>query len=168
MDSILNVILQDRKLAFLDLLASHYSKGTIDLAGIEEEANSFVAAATDAVAIAISWTIYELGKHEKLQQRVLEEVDTIQGEEISSEDLQKLTYLEMVLKESLRLHSPAQLTPRYVEKDLQVGEHLLPEGAECLVMMDMVHKNPTIYPDPLEFDPERFSLEKSARGHPQA
>ena len=78
----------------------------------------------DTTGTALPWTILEIARHPDVQQKVLEEIDTIFGDDlerqIEEEDLKKLVYLEMVFKEALRVHSPIGLIARRIQKDFEI------------------------------------------------
>ena len=74
----------------------------------------FYAPANDAIqttSTALSWTLMELTKHEDIQCKIIAELDReLKGEPISSyEQLEKLTYLTMVIKEGLRMYPPVPI-----------------------------------------------------------
>lgn len=56
----------------------------------------------DTTAMAICWTLYELGRHPKIQEKVFEELDIIFGSDrerpVTAEDLKAMKYLERVIK----------------------------------------------------------------------
>jgi len=57
----------------------------------------------------------------------------------------------------------------YIFNHLIKGDYTLPVGHLSFVISAYaMHRNPRIYPDPLVFDPERFTLENSVGRHPYA
>jgi cytochrome P450 family 135 len=70
-------------------------------------------------------------------------------------------YIDATITETLRLRPPAIVSFRYLERDLELDDGMvLGSGTIAMAMIAAVHRRPDIYPDPLEFVPERF-LEES-------
>ena len=80
----------------------------------------------------------------------------------TAEDLAALPYTRMVLAESMRLYPPAWGLGRRALEDHPVGDYVLPRG--CIVAMTqwVTHRDPRWFPDPLRFDPERWTPEARA------
>ena len=77
---------------------------------------------------------------------------------IEESDICKLPYLEAVVKESLRLHPPAPfLLPHKALCDVEIGGFVVPKDAQILCNVWAIGRDPTIWSNPNEFMPERFS-----------
>ncbi|XP_026681931.1 cytochrome P450 4C1-like [Diaphorina citri] len=97
-----------------------------------------------------------------------EEVISILGtdktKEPSYEDLQNMRYVEMIIKESLRLYPPVPVVGRQIITDHETFEDLkLPRGAGMVVNVYTIHRDPNYYPDPNKFDPDRFLPGEAAK-----
>jgi len=68
-----------------------------------------------------------------------------------------------VLAESMRLYPPAWAMGRYARNDFQLGDYFLPAKTTVLISQFVTHRDPRYFPDPLRFDPERFTPEAKAR-----
>ena len=69
----------------------------------------------------------------------------------------------MVLAESMRLYPPAWAMGRYARNDFQLGDYFLPAKTTVLISQFVAHRDPRFFPNPLRFDPERFTAEARAR-----
>ncbi|XP_063371825.1 cytochrome P450 4C1-like [Cydia amplana] len=128
---------------------------------LREELLVFMVAGSDTSATAVSYTTVLLSRYPDVQDKVYQELQEVFGESdraVTVEDLPKLTYLEAVIKESLRLYPPVPIVVREVH-----GDTLLPSGTtlvnETTVVFNIwgTHRNPAYWgPDAEEFRPERF------------
>lgn len=79
----------------------------------------------DTVASAISFTIYTLSRHPQIQQKVFEEQQRIFGKDLTGESdisrLQKMHYLELVIRETLRLYPAVPLIARTNRKAIDIS-----------------------------------------------
>ncbi|GET43130.1 cytochrome P450 [Microseira wollei] len=80
---------------------------------------------------------------------------------LTAENLRQMTYLEMVLKEVLRLVPPVGGGFRKVVKTCEFNGYSIPEGWVALYQIAETHEDSSIYSQPEQFDPERFSPERS-------
>ncbi|XP_063544883.1 cytochrome P450 4C1-like [Cydia strobilella] len=135
-------------------------KGYSDIE-LREELLVFMVAGSDTSATAVSFTTVLLSRYPDVQDKVYQELQEVFGESeraVTAEDLPKLTYLEAVIKESLRLYPPVPVVVREVHSDT-----LLPSGTtlvdETTVLFNIwgTHRNPAYWGrDADEFRPERF------------
>ncbi|NEQ74590.1 MAG: cytochrome P450 [Okeania sp. SIO2C9] len=109
--------------------------------------------------ITISWVLYLLSQHPDITMRVCQEIDdAIESDrELVYDDINKLDYFSMVLKESMRKYSPAPYAAREIQQDMELGGYVIPAKTTILYPIYSVHKNPKYWPNPEKFDPERFS-----------
>jgi len=161
-----------KRMAFLDsLIISQRLGSEFTDQDILEEVNTFMFAGHDTTSSAIGFTCYCLGKFPHIQQKLYEELVSIYGTEpnnLTIKDLAKSEYLDMVVKESLRMFPPVSTYSRFLNEDLKLPSYVIPAGASVIVHAYTLHRNPEIYPKPDEFIPERFSKEASAERHPFA
>ncbi|RZF39058.1 hypothetical protein LSTR_LSTR006595 [Laodelphax striatellus] len=104
--------------------------------------------------------------------KVLEEIDLVFGSDLShtptSEDLQKLEYLERVLKEVMRLYPSIPYFARVLEEEVTLSNYTLPK--ECIVCIFNygLHRHPESFPNPDTFDPDNFLPERCRARSPFA
>ncbi|MEU4204643.1 cytochrome P450 [Streptomyces sp. NPDC045470] len=173
----------DRALAYLRatvdrVVAAHHSGGRADrsdLIGALVEAGERPARIRDTVmvtllaahhttGVAVSWTLHLLGSHPEAAERVAAELDRVLGDRAVPEyaDLRRLTYLDMVLKEAMRLYPPGPYGARETTGPLVLGDHELPAGTTVFYPFWAVHMNPDHWPEPEKFVPERFTPQEVA------
>ncbi|WP_148589011.1 cytochrome P450 [Streptomyces sp. WAC01526] len=161
------------------VVAAHRSDGRTDrsdLIGALVEAGQSPARIRDTVmmtllaahhttGVAVSWTLHLLGRHPEAADRVAAELDQVLGERATPDygDLRRLTYLDMVLKESMRLFPPGPYGARETTEDLVLGPYEIPAGTTVFYPFWAVHLNPEHWPEPERFDPERFTPQEVAK-----
>ncbi|CAL9781284.1 unnamed protein product [Musa acuminata subsp. burmannicoides] len=120
----------------------------------------------DTVAVLIEWVLARLVMHGEVQARAQAELDAVVGEDrdVTRTDEAGLTvahlpYLQGVIKETLRMHPPGPLLAwaRMATSDALVGGALVPAGTTAMVNMWAIARDPAVWPDPLRFDPGRFT-----------
>uniref|UniRef100_A0A8D8PE48 Cytochrome P450 9e2 n=1 Tax=Culex pipiens TaxID=7175 RepID=A0A8D8PE48_CULPI len=126
----------------------------------------FFLAGFDTVSTALIFLAYELALNTDVQEKLRKEVEetnrTLNGGSLTYDSLHKMTYLDMVLSESLRMWPPAPAVDRYCVKDyvLDDGKGLkftIEKGAGIWLPIHGIHHDPRFYKNPKKFDPERFN-----------
>jgi cytochrome P450 len=114
-------------------------------------------------AASLCWIHYLLATHTGARDRVLAEVAEVLGErEPSAEDVDRLVYVERVVNESLRLHSPIHSISRVALEDETLGGFAIPAGTMLYVSLYATHRLPEYWPEPDVFDPDRFDEKQTA------
>ncbi|ACO33019.1 MULTISPECIES: cytochrome P450 [Acidobacterium] len=130
---------------------------------VRDEILTIFLAGYETVATALTWTWYLLAQNPEAEARMHEEIDTVlQGRTPTLEDLPQLKYVEMVFAESMRLYPPAWAMGRQATADVELGPYRLPAGSYVFFSQYIIQRNPEYWPDPLEFRPERFSVDQKA------
>lgn len=123
----------------------------------------FILAGHDTTATALTYALWALGHHPDIQDRVAAEAAAIGDRELTPEDVPRLGYTIQVLHEALRLCPPAAGVGRMALRDIAVGGYRVEAGTLLAVGIYALHRDPAIWPDPLVFDPDRFSPENSKK-----
>ncbi|KAM9280641.1 cytochrome P450 4B1-like [Cariama cristata] len=162
-----------RHLDFLDILLCAKDENGAGLSDedLRAEVDTFMFEGHDTTASGISWLLYCLASHPEHQARCREEIQGILGhrETLQWEDLGKMTYSTMCIKESLRLYPPVPGVSRQLSKPITFPDgRTLPEGSIAAISIYLIHRNPAVWKDPLVFDPLRFSPENVTGRHSHA
>lgn len=118
-------------------------------------------AGSDTSATTLTWIMTELIRNPAVIAKAQAEVrETFKGKTtLTEDDLAKadLSYLKLVIKESLRLHTPSPLlAPRQCRETCQVMGYDIPKGTSVFVNIWAICRDPKYWEDPEEFRPERF------------
>lgn len=153
-----------KKLALLDLLLQvKAGDAPLSDSDIREEVDTFMFGGHDTTTSGSSFVLYNLAKHPEEQQNVYEEILEIFGDDrnrkISFQDLNKLNYLDLVIKESLRLFPPVPYFARILSEDFSAGGYTFPKDTNIVVSPYLMGRDSDNFSDPLKFDPLRFGAE---------
>ena len=132
---------------------------------IHDECTTVLLAGHETTANALSFAVWLLAQHPQIQQRLHEESASVLGDRTpAAEDYPRLRYAEMVFAEAMRIYPPVWVTARTCALPYEIAGYAIQPGAILLAPQFCVHRDPRFYPDPLTFDPERFSeASKAAR-----
>ena len=119
----------------------------------------FMLAGHDTTATALTYSLWILGHHLDIQARVAAEAAAIGDRDLTPDDVPRLGYTLQVLHESLRLCPPAAGVGRLATRDIAVDGYRVEAGSLIAVGIYGLHHDPAIWPDPMSFDPDRFSPE---------
>ncbi|GAV91349.1 p450 domain-containing protein [Cephalotus follicularis] len=118
-----------------------------------------VVGGTDTIATTVEWVMAKLMQHPKVMEKVHEELTEVVGLSNFVEEfhLPKLHNLNAAVKETLRLHPVLTLlVPRCSGISCSVGGYTIPKGTIVYLNVQALHKDPDLWGNPLEFQPERF------------
>lgn len=107
---------------------------------------------------ALTWTIFLLHQHPCILSDLLDELDgTLHGGAPSFEQLQRLSLLDGVIKESLRLLPPTPTSMRIAASACELGGYALPKGSTIFYSPFITHRLPELYEEPDCFKPQRWA-----------
>lgn len=120
----------------------------------------FAIAGFESSSEAIAWAIYEISGKPEVEQKIREELADVLGDKADLEfsDVKKLHYLNLVWKETLRMHPAAGLLLRRAEKDtvLPGSGIFIPKGLQVGALIAGAQRNPRYISRADEFVPERW------------
>lgn len=149
-----------KRLSFLDLLMNETSMSDAD---IREEVDTFMFEGHDTTTSGIFFSLMALAMHQDIQKRLYEEIGSVLETEeerhgpLTNGTLQRMKYLDMVIKEVLRVYPSVPIIGRELLEDVEIDGCQVPRGTAIVVILYNVHRNAEVFPDPERFDPERFS-----------
>ncbi|XP_057847449.2 cytochrome P450 CYP82D47 [Cryptomeria japonica] len=148
---------------FIDLLISAVDNNEILSDNndnvVKATALSVITAGTDSSSVTIEWALAALLQHQDVLGKAQEELDNFVGRDrlVEESDLPKLSYLQAIVKETLRLYPAAPLlVPHEAAEACTIGGFDVPAGTRLLVNAWAIHRDADVWSHPAEFDPERF------------
>jgi len=120
----------------------------------------------------MNFTCFLIASNPDVQAKVHAELDRVFGNDsarpCSKQDLDELEYLECVIKESLRLLPSVPFIAREVQQDFTYRNYQLLKGTTAVIFIYFIHRDPEQFPNPDQFDPDRFLPENSQNRLPYA
>lgn len=129
---------------------------------VREITDSFIfllTASHDTLASALTSALYYLAAHPEWASRLRAEIDAAGLERSSDAATADLPLQDMFFKEVLRLNGPAPVIWRRAVKSFEIEGRSIPAGTMTGANLMMTHRLPELWPDPLRFDPYRFTPE---------
>ncbi|KAH7661965.1 Cytochrome P450 E-class group I protein [Dioscorea alata] len=118
-----------------------------------------VVGGTETTSNTIEWAMAEMMKKPEIMRRAQEELDQVVGKDsvVEESHILKLPFLGAVIKEVLRLHPTLPLlVPHCPSSPSTVAGFSIPQGSRVFINVWAIHRDPSIWENPLEFNPERF------------
>lgn len=102
-----------------------------------------------------------LGIYHEVQHKVMSEINEFCNNQtsldFSLDFLHKFTYLEAVIKETMRLFPEGPFLAREASEDVDINGYLIPKGTKILISIFGMHRDEKYWGnDAHEFKPERF------------
>ncbi|CAO1368310.1 unnamed protein product [Diamesa serratosioi] len=156
-----------RKIALLDLLLQSSVDGVpLTNNDIREEIDTFMFEGHDTTTSGISFAFYNIAKYPEVQQKVFEEIVMIFGNDVKKQasisDLNDLKYLDLVIKETLRLYPSVGMFGRKALEEVEINGKIIPKDSNIILGAYFMGRDPNIWENPEQFIPERFDVEMSA------
>lgn len=140
------------------LLAAYEThEANLDRARLRDELVTFLVAGHETTALTLTWTLWLLGNHPGIQQRLAEQLDARLGDEPPALGaLEDVELLEPVIDEAMRLLPAVWAFGRQAVEDVDVAGRTLPEGTQVMISQWVVHRDPALWDDAATFDPQRW------------
>jgi len=147
--------LDTSKLSILHFLLA--SREVVSAQQLRDDLMTLLIAGHETTAAVLTWTFYELSKRPDIVAAMQEEIDRVIGEEpVTSSSLLQLDLCTRVIAESMRLYPQPPVLIRRALESVRVGEYVVPEGTDIFLSVWNLHRSPSLWKNPLLFDPDRF------------
>ncbi|KAF7836090.1 cytochrome P450 71D8-like [Senna tora] len=116
-------------------------------------------AGTDTSATVIEWAMSELMRNPRVREKAQAEIrEVFKGKKtIHETDMEQLSYLKLVIKETMRLHIPVPLLlPRECREGCNIGGYFIPKKTKVIINVWALARDPNLWYDAESFIPERF------------
>ncbi|EDW74134.1 uncharacterized protein Dwil_GK21537 [Drosophila willistoni] len=128
---------------------------------IAAQAFGFIVAGLNPLNATLSFCLYELAQQTELQERTRAEIAAVlkrHNGQLTADGLKELQFTKQVVQETLRLHSPYPFVVRRCTKEFEVDNSVfvIARGNNIIIPTVAIHRDPSIYEEPLRFDPSRF------------
>jgi cytochrome P450 len=124
---------------------------------LRDEMMTLFLAGHETTAIALSWACYLVSQNPHIEANLAEELGTVLGDRVPTpEDLPRLRYTEMVLKETLRLYPAVWGIGRRAIAECELGGYRLPAGSNVFILQWRTQRDARFFLDPERFEPERW------------
>lgn len=163
---------------FVDILLSlmhqtmdqYEQKHVIDRTNIKAIILDMIGGAIDTSVATIEWVMSELLRHPRVMKTLQDELNNVVGinRKVEESDLAKLPYLNIVVKETLRLYPVGPLlVPRESQEDITINGYYIKKKSRILINAWAIGRDPEVWSDNAEmFYPERFVNNNiDIRGH---
>ncbi|KAF3440442.1 hypothetical protein FNV43_RR18726 [Rhamnella rubrinervis] len=143
----------------LSFMGSQESEYRIERSNIKAIILDMLSASIDSASTTVDWALAELIKNPNIMEKVQKELETKVGIErmVEESDLESLDYLNMVVKETLRLHPAGPLLiPHASMGDCIINDFHIPKNAHIIINAWAIGRDPHAWTEPEKFIPERF------------
>ncbi|XP_043064312.1 uncharacterized protein LOC108087605 [Drosophila ficusphila] len=165
---------KEKRNDFMDSLIDMYQKeqsgNTEDGMSFNEilaQAFIFFVAGFETSSTTMGFALYELAQNQEVQDKVREEIASVlakHNNEFTYEGIKEMKYLEQVVMETLRKYPVLAHLTRITDSDFSPEDpkYFIAKGTVVVIPALGIHYDPDIYPDPEQFNPERFTEEAIA------
>lgn len=148
----------DQQNHIIDTLIRSHHEGRLSRSEVMNNALAILLAGYDTSSTALTYLFWVLAKHTDVQDKLRSDLI---AHGIESQ------YMDQVIYESLRRYPTVRtFLTRVASENVQYDNLMIPRGTIVLYNSWLLHFDPEIWPDPMRFDPDRFSPGKTR--HPCA
>lgn len=175
MDAILDAVVEEHRLKqtgsgeyggedIVDVLLRMQRNGELEFPITNHNIKAIIfdmfSAGTETSSTLTDWTMAELIRNPEVLSKAQTEIRQACNETIGEKELQRLKYLKLVIKETLRLHPPIPLLPRACRDECTINGYSIPLKSKVAVNIWSLGRDPECWDEPEAFRPERFEESK--------
>jgi len=128
---------------------------------IIDELQLLMFAGHDTTVTSLTNLMFHLSQHPDVYTKVAREQEALGGAPMDAATVKRMTYLEQVINESMRVIPPIGGAFRQMTQDTEYGGFTIPKGWSVSVSPGGSHGDPSVWTDPETFDPERWGPERA-------
>ncbi|KAL5705005.1 hypothetical protein ACHQM5_023357 [Ranunculus cassubicifolius] len=120
---------------------------------------SMILGANDTTTASLTWALSLLLNHRHILKKAQDEIETNVGKDrqVEESDIEKLVYLQAIIKETMRLYPAVPMSAQHEAiEDCTVAGYYVPAGTRLLTNLSKIQRDPHIWSNHNEFQPERF------------
>ena len=164
-DRLLDSIITDRRALTSDpdsdslvdaLIHAEHNGQHLDDAEIRDQIVTLIGAGYDTTSAVLSWTVARAALHDSAWLALRNEATEHLDAAATTANLKLVPYASATIDEALRLHPAGPFSPREVVRDVTIGEYTIRKGSVIAYSPHLMGRDPRIWPNALEFQPERF------------
>lgn len=168
MDLLINLLNNEKSNSIQDS-----QKDGLSMNQITAQCFLFFVAGFDTSSTNLTYAIFELAQNQTIQDKLRQHIRDIlkkHNGELTYEALNEMTYLHQCIDEALRKWPPISAVRRKVTQAYKLPDTnvILPKDTLIMIPIYAMHRDARTFPNPEEFDPERFTEEEIAKRHPMA
>uniref|UniRef100_A0AAQ5ZFB1 unspecific monooxygenase n=1 Tax=Amphiprion ocellaris TaxID=80972 RepID=A0AAQ5ZFB1_AMPOC len=133
---------------------------------IISQATMFMFAGYETSASTLTFLAYNLARNPEVMKHLQKEIDSTFPNKY--EALMQMEYLDSVVNESLRVYPPVARTERVTKETVKINGITIPKDMAVLIPIYALHRDPELWPEPEEFNPDRFSKKNKQNINPYA
>ncbi|KAJ8251124.1 hypothetical protein GJAV_G00217540 [Gymnothorax javanicus] len=137
---------------------------------ILSQAVTFIFAGYETSSSSLSFLAYSLATNPDVMQKLQDEIDEVFPNKapMKYDALMQMEYLDMVINESLRMYPIGLRVERICKKTVEISGITIPKGTCIAIPAFVLQHDPTLWPEPEKFKPERFSKDNKGSIDPYA
>ncbi|WJR67424.1 cytochrome P450 [Neorhizobium sp. CSC1952] len=129
----------------------------LDVVALRNEAATIFMAGHETTAATLTWAWYLLSKAPWIEEAVHAEIEEVCGGNVPTvADVPKLKWCTAVIEETLRLYPPVPILARQARQADRIGNLEVKPASLVMIVPWVLHRTPSLFPDPHLFKPERF------------
>ncbi len=139
------------------LLATDESGNPNSIQQVRDEVITLFLAGHETTSNTLTWAWYLLSQNPDVAVRLRQELIEVLGDHTPTvQDVPRLVYSAMIIRETLRLYPPGWIIPRQAIAEVELGGYRLKAGSVVITSPYITHRLARYFPDPESFHPERF------------